>query len=241
MAHAWSASLRSMAALSGPASTMTVLRGETMADLFTEGNRVLGQGNSAKNSFEADKRIFRRGGAPLENVGAIFTRDNDRIAAIRRFASLAEVALELRQRGFHRQSDNLIDGVLSNASWLCALATVARSVCSKAIFSSFESASGFMPEDSPNPASGVVHNCGQNRSGGEELREPQGDLDLSKPFSLFPIRNGLLRNAEPLRELSLGQIKSRAHLANLCGQGVEFSFGIFTRRTVSHGSVMTRR
>jgi hypothetical protein len=91
-----------MAALSGPASTMTVLRGETLADFVTKCRVATGQSHSTENALESGEGVIRRGGAPLEYVARVFTADDYGVPAIGRFTGLAEVALKCRERGLHR-------------------------------------------------------------------------------------------------------------------------------------------
>src|SRR5580704_1885141 len=71
-AQAWSAWPRSMAALSGPAPTMTVLLGEATADFFIERDLILGKGHRAEDTFEAHEGMVGSGGTALENIVAAF-------------------------------------------------------------------------------------------------------------------------------------------------------------------------
>lgn len=59
-------------------------------------------------------------------------------------------------------------------------------------------------------------------SEGKQPAEPQSNLDLAETFALLPIRNRLLRNAEPLRELSLAQAQPHPRLADFCRQCRDF-------------------
>jgi hypothetical protein len=88
--------------LSGPASTTTVLFGETTANFVTEWRGVGRQSHGAEDSFQAGKRIVGGGGsAPLENVVAVLSADDDRVAAVRRLTGFAEVALEVGKGRSH--------------------------------------------------------------------------------------------------------------------------------------------
>jgi len=62
---------------------------------------LFAQGHGAENTFQARERMIGSGGTTLEDVLAVFAKDDDRVAAVSRFPSLSEVALEVRQRGFH--------------------------------------------------------------------------------------------------------------------------------------------
>ena len=57
--------------------------------------------HGAENAFETSEWVSRDDGATLENVVAALARHDDGVAAVGRFTGLAEVALELRERGFH--------------------------------------------------------------------------------------------------------------------------------------------
>jgi hypothetical protein len=90
-----------MAALSGPASTMTVLLGEATADFFTERGFILGKGHGAEDAFEAHKRMIGCGSTALEHIVAVLALHNDGIAAICGLACLAKAALEFGKGDFH--------------------------------------------------------------------------------------------------------------------------------------------
>jgi hypothetical protein len=92
---------RSIAALSGPASTTTVLRSEAAPDFFTDTRVDARQGYGAKNAFESCERIIGRRGPPLEDIVAMLTGDNDRVSAIGRLSGASEVPLKLGHRGLH--------------------------------------------------------------------------------------------------------------------------------------------
>jgi hypothetical protein len=100
-AHAWPTSPRSMAALSGPASTTIVLLGETAADFFTKRGRISRQSDGAENTFQARERMRSLRCTPLEDVVALLARDHDRLAPIGGFAQLAKASLELGDCRFH--------------------------------------------------------------------------------------------------------------------------------------------
>jgi hypothetical protein len=91
-----------MAALSGPASTMTVLRGKTMADFFTKRGVVAWQRHRTENALQAGEGVLGRGGAPFEYIDCLFAGDDNGVAAIRRLTCLAEVALKFRECRPHR-------------------------------------------------------------------------------------------------------------------------------------------
>jgi hypothetical protein len=91
-----------MAALSGPASTTTVLRGETRADFFTKGGVFAWQRHRAKNVLQVDERVFGCGGAPFEYIDCVFAGDDNGVAPIRGLTCVAEVALKFRERRLHR-------------------------------------------------------------------------------------------------------------------------------------------
>jgi hypothetical protein len=97
-----------MAALSGPASTMTVLRGETAANFFTKRGVVAGQRHGTKDALQARERVIGRGGASFEEIDGVFTGDDNGVAQICGLAGLAKVALEFRERRLHVESDYLI-------------------------------------------------------------------------------------------------------------------------------------
>ena len=98
-----------MAALSGPASTMTVLRGETMADFFTKRGVVAWQRHRTENALQAREGVIGRSGAPFEYIDRVFTGHDNGIAPIRGLTRVAEVALKFRKRRLHRESDYLIN------------------------------------------------------------------------------------------------------------------------------------
>ena len=98
-----------MAALSGPASTMTVLRGETMADFFTKRGVVAWQRHRTENALQAREGVIGRSGAPFEYIDRVFAGDDNGVAPIRGLTRVAEVALKFRQRRLHRESDYLIN------------------------------------------------------------------------------------------------------------------------------------
>jgi hypothetical protein len=105
-----------MAALSGPASTMTVLRGETLADFFTKRSLVAWQRHRTENALQAGEGVIGRSGAAFEYIDRVFTRDDNRVAPIRGLTRVAEVALKLRKRRLHRESDYLINATGSRDS-----------------------------------------------------------------------------------------------------------------------------
>lgn len=74
-------------------------------------------------------------------------------------------------------------------------------------------------------------------SKGEKAREPQSNVNLAETLAFLPIRNGLLRNAEPFCELSLSQTKPRPHLADLRCQRRDFLFRGLSLRTLRHDCV----
>jgi len=90
-----------MAALSGPASTMTVLIGKALTDFVSQRCRLPRQRHDAEHATQAFERVVRRDCAPLEQILAAFTRDDDGVAAVRGLASLAEVALKIGHRDSH--------------------------------------------------------------------------------------------------------------------------------------------
>lgn len=79
-----------MAALSGPASTMTVLRGEALADVLTKCPVATGQSHRTEDPFEPGEGMIGRGRAPFEDVVRVFTADNHGVPAIRRFTRFAK-------------------------------------------------------------------------------------------------------------------------------------------------------
>ena len=91
-----------MAALSGPASTMTVLRGETMADFFTKRGVVAWQRHRTENAIQAGEGMAGRGGAPFEYIDRVFTGDDNGVAPVRGLTRVAEVALKFCERRPHR-------------------------------------------------------------------------------------------------------------------------------------------
>src|SRR6185295_14911818 len=97
-----------MAALSGPASTMTVLLGETTADFFTKRSRALRESDRTKYTLQPGKWIAGGGGTSLENILHVPGLDDDGVAAVRGFPRLTEAALEICERGLHGASDNQI-------------------------------------------------------------------------------------------------------------------------------------
>jgi hypothetical protein len=106
-----------MAALSGPASTMTVLFGKTAADFFTKGGGgILGQRYGAKHAFQAGKRMLGSARAAFEDILGALANDHDGIAPVSSFPRFAKITLELSQRCFHAQSDNLITGAFCQAT-----------------------------------------------------------------------------------------------------------------------------
>jgi hypothetical protein len=100
-AHAWSMSPPSMAALSGPASTTTILRGEAAADFFTEGRGVARQGHGTEDIIEPCEWMIGAHGPALEDVVAVFTRHDDRVSAIGRLSGPSKVSLKLGDRRLH--------------------------------------------------------------------------------------------------------------------------------------------
>jgi hypothetical protein len=66
-----------MAALSGPASTMTVLLGEATADFFTERTRVSGQGHGTEYMFQTLEGMKTWCRTTLEDVVALRAGDDD--------------------------------------------------------------------------------------------------------------------------------------------------------------------
>jgi len=91
-----------MAALSGPASTMTVLRGEAMTDFFTERRIVAWQRHRTEDTLQAGKGVVGRGGAPLEYIDRIGAGHDNSVAAIGGLPRVAEVALKPGDRRLHR-------------------------------------------------------------------------------------------------------------------------------------------
>jgi hypothetical protein len=90
-----------MAALSGPASTMTVFFGEPTADFFTERSRVSWQGHGTEYVFQTREWMRTWCSATLEDVVTLLAGDHDGLAAIGGFAQLAEVSLELCDGRLH--------------------------------------------------------------------------------------------------------------------------------------------
>jgi hypothetical protein len=90
-----------MAALSGPASTMTVLRGETVADFFTKRGVVAWQRHRTENTLQTGERVIGDGGAPFKYMNRVLAGYDNGVAAIRRLTRVAEVALKFRERGLH--------------------------------------------------------------------------------------------------------------------------------------------
>jgi hypothetical protein len=90
-----------MAALSGPASTMTVLLGETAADFFTERGVALWQSYGTEDAFQAHERVSGKCCATLEHIVAALALDDDAIAAISGLACLTKAALKFGKRYFH--------------------------------------------------------------------------------------------------------------------------------------------
>jgi hypothetical protein len=64
------------AALSGPASTMTVLRGETLADFLTKCCVVTGQCHRTEDVLKPNEGVIRRVSAPFEHVVRVLTSDD---------------------------------------------------------------------------------------------------------------------------------------------------------------------
>lgn len=90
-----------MAALSGPASTMTVLRGETAADLITERFFPAPEAHGTEYVFETHERMIGHHGTAFKKVVAVLALDDHRVAAIRRLACLAEITLEFSEADLH--------------------------------------------------------------------------------------------------------------------------------------------
>jgi hypothetical protein len=90
-----------MAALSGPASTMTVLLGEATADFFTERGLILRKGHGAEDAFEAREGMIGSSSAALEHIVAILALHNNGIAAIRGLACFTKATLEFGKCDFH--------------------------------------------------------------------------------------------------------------------------------------------
>jgi hypothetical protein len=90
-----------MAALSGPASTMMVLRGEALADLVTNGPFSASETHGAEDAFKTLKRMVGSSRAALKKVVAVLAFDDHDVATIRCLACFAEISLEFREAHFH--------------------------------------------------------------------------------------------------------------------------------------------
>jgi len=90
-----------MAALSGPASTMMVLRAEAIADLVTERLFTASKAYGAEDALEPVERVIGDSGTTLKPIFAMLAGNEHGLAAVRRLARLAEVALELGKTDFH--------------------------------------------------------------------------------------------------------------------------------------------
>lgn len=90
-----------MAALSGPASTMMVLRAEAIADLVTERLFTASEAHGAEDALEPVERVIGDSGTTLEPIFAMLASNEHGLAAVRRLARLAEVALELGKAHLH--------------------------------------------------------------------------------------------------------------------------------------------
>lgn len=103
-----------MAALSGPASTTTVLRGETFTDPFTQRHMLACQRHGPEHTLQSGERMIVGRRAAFEYVHSAVARDDDRVSAIRGLTRLAEVALELGKGCFHQESDYLTSAARVN-------------------------------------------------------------------------------------------------------------------------------
>jgi hypothetical protein len=90
-----------MAALSGPASTMTVLFGKATADFFIERGLILGKSHGAEDTFEAHERMIGSGSTALEYIVTALAFHNNGIAAICGLACFAKATQEFGKCSFH--------------------------------------------------------------------------------------------------------------------------------------------
>ena len=81
---------------------MTVLIGKALTDFVSKRHRLLRQSHDAEHTTQTFERMVSRDSASLEHIFAVFTRDDDGIAAVRRLASFAEIALKVRDCESHR-------------------------------------------------------------------------------------------------------------------------------------------